>query len=178
MAKTKVDEWDTVPANNADIDGISILGTAPASNMDNALRELMAQVRATPLRESAPDMVTALGLGTAPLFYDDAATLFADTALTYSDVAAGQIIRTSADGFAYEVAASGATDHHVTTGAADVVKLTSSRKQMAIASMLSARLVEIWLLMNRRLRRRFQPPLPLAGTQFCSARKTTTLTIL
>ncbi len=61
MAKTKVDEWDTVPANNADIDGISILGTAPASNMDNALRELMAQIRATPLREDAADMVTALG---------------------------------------------------------------------------------------------------------------------
>jgi len=50
----------------------------------------------------------------------DVATLLADTALTYTaaqpgTVAAGDIIRTRAEGFAYSVAASGATDQHVTT---------------------------------------------------------------
>ena len=50
----------------------------------------------------------------------DVATLLADTALTYTasqpaTVTAGDIIRTRAEGFAYEVAASGATDHHRTT---------------------------------------------------------------
>jgi hypothetical protein len=45
----------------------------------------------------------------------DVATLLADTALTYSNVSAGDIVRTRAEGFAYAVAASGATDHHITT---------------------------------------------------------------
>lgn len=50
----------------------------------------------------------------------DKATLLADTTLTYTaaqpgTVTAGDVIRTRAEGFAYEVAASGATDHHVET---------------------------------------------------------------
>lgn len=50
----------------------------------------------------------------------DVATLLADTTLTYTSaqpgtVVAGDVVRTRAEGFAYEVAASGATDHHVIT---------------------------------------------------------------
>jgi hypothetical protein len=50
----------------------------------------------------------------------DVATLLADTTLTYTaaqpgTVAVGDIVRTRAEGFAYQVAASGASDHHVTT---------------------------------------------------------------
>ena len=51
---------------------------------------------------------------------DDVAALLADTSLTYTagqpgTVTAGDIIRTRVEGFAYEVAASGAGDAHVTT---------------------------------------------------------------
>ena len=87
MAKTKVDEWDTVPENNADVDGISILGTAPASNMDNALREVMSQIRATPLRQDAADMRTALGAQTLD------ATL---TSLSGLSLAAGDVLYATA----------------------------------------------------------------------------------
>jgi hypothetical protein len=50
----------------------------------------------------------------------DVPTLLADETLTYtagqiSTVTAGDIVRTRAEGFSYEVAASDATDHHVTT---------------------------------------------------------------
>lgn len=45
----------------------------------------------------------------------DVATLLADTALTYTNAPAGTVVRTRAEGFAYEVAATGALDHHVTT---------------------------------------------------------------
>ena len=52
----------------------------------------------------------------------DVATLLADTQFTYASgvpnttqVVAGDILRTLEEGFAYEVAASGATDQHVTT---------------------------------------------------------------
>lgn len=50
---------------------------------------------------------------------DDVAALLADTTLAYgpgaAHVQAGDIVRTRAEGFAYEVAASGATDHHIAT---------------------------------------------------------------
>lgn len=50
---------------------------------------------------------------------DDVAALLADTSLTYgpgaAHVQAGDIVRTRAEGFAYEVANPGATDHHVVT---------------------------------------------------------------
>lgn len=42
--------------------------------------------------------------------------LLADTVRTYSNTTAGDYIRTRSEGFAYKVATSGATDHHVTTG--------------------------------------------------------------
>ena len=51
---------------------------------------------------------------------DTVSALIADTSLTYtpaqpSTVSAGDYVRTRAEGFAYQVAASAATDHHVTT---------------------------------------------------------------
>lgn len=51
--------------------------------------------------------------------FKDLPTLLANTSLVYgsgaSKVAAGDVIRTRAEGFSYQVAASGATDHHLTT---------------------------------------------------------------
>lgn len=47
--------------------------------------------------------------------FANVAALMADTTLTYSTVTAGDIVRTRSEGFAYQVAASGATDHHVVT---------------------------------------------------------------
>jgi hypothetical protein len=43
MAKTSVLDWDTTAGNNTDVGAISIQGTAPVSNFDNALREFMAE---------------------------------------------------------------------------------------------------------------------------------------
>tara|TARA_R110002110_G_scaffold37601_2_gene124026 strand:- start:4734 stop:5798 length:1065 start_codon:yes stop_codon:yes gene_type:complete len=44
MPKTKLTDFDVTAANNSDINSISTLGTAPASNFDDAFRELMAQI--------------------------------------------------------------------------------------------------------------------------------------
>jgi hypothetical protein len=59
----------------------------------------------------------------------DVPTLLADTALTYTagqpgTVADGDIIRTRAEGFSYEVAATGATDQHVTTAGGVKLRVT------------------------------------------------------
>ena len=47
MAKNKVSEWDGEnPANNTDIGGISIAEGCPPSNINNAIRMSMTQVKA------------------------------------------------------------------------------------------------------------------------------------
>ena len=63
------------------------------------------------------------------------AALLADTALSYSNVTAGDVIRTRAEGFAYEVAPSSATNHHVTTSGG--VKLRVLPGQNGFASLLA-----------------------------------------
>lgn len=44
MAKNAVTDWDTTAANNTDVGGVNIQGSAPVSNMDDALRTIMAQI--------------------------------------------------------------------------------------------------------------------------------------
>lgn len=44
MAKDAITDYSATASNNTDIGGISILGSAPVSNFDGGLRELMAQL--------------------------------------------------------------------------------------------------------------------------------------
>lgn len=55
--------------------------------------------------------------------YNTVALLLADTTLTYSTIDAGDYINVRDGGYVYKVAAAGASDHHLTTGAGGVVKL-------------------------------------------------------
>ena len=45
MSKQKISQWDVNPANNTDIGGINIAENCPPSNINNAIREVMAQVK-------------------------------------------------------------------------------------------------------------------------------------
>jgi len=45
MAKTKISEWSAIAANNTDINGIDIAEGCAPSGINNAIRELMAQVK-------------------------------------------------------------------------------------------------------------------------------------
>jgi hypothetical protein len=45
MAKNKVSEWDSVASNNIVINGININENCPPSAVNNAIREMMAQIR-------------------------------------------------------------------------------------------------------------------------------------
>jgi hypothetical protein len=45
MPKNKVSEWSPTPSNNTDIGGINIAEGCPPSGINNAIRELMAQVK-------------------------------------------------------------------------------------------------------------------------------------
>jgi hypothetical protein len=67
MAKTKISEFDSNPVNNTDIDGINLAeGMAPGL-VNNAIRELMAQLKDFQAGTAGDNLrVTALGVGTAP----------------------------------------------------------------------------------------------------------------
>ena len=45
MAKNKISEWSTTASNNTDIGGINIAEGCAPSGINNAIRELMAQVK-------------------------------------------------------------------------------------------------------------------------------------
>jgi hypothetical protein len=45
MPKVKISEWSETPANNTDIDGINIAEGCAPSGINNAIRELMSQVK-------------------------------------------------------------------------------------------------------------------------------------
>ena len=45
MAKNKISEFSSTPANNTDIGGINIAEGCPPSSINNAIRELMAQLK-------------------------------------------------------------------------------------------------------------------------------------
>ncbi len=91
MAKNSVDDWSGTASSNEDIGGISILGTAPASNMDNALREMMAQIAATPLAQSASTMLTNLGATATGISALSAANTYALRALTEPSIILSQV---------------------------------------------------------------------------------------
>ena len=45
MAKTKISEWSTTPSSNSDIDGINIAEGCAPSGINDAIRDMMAQIR-------------------------------------------------------------------------------------------------------------------------------------
>jgi hypothetical protein len=45
MAKTKISEWSATPANNTDIDNINIAEGCAPSGINDAIREMMAQIK-------------------------------------------------------------------------------------------------------------------------------------
>lgn len=65
MARAKVDQYSTNPDANTDVGGINIGEGSLARDSNNAKRQLMAHIAATPLREDPADMRTALGANNA-----------------------------------------------------------------------------------------------------------------
>ena len=86
MPKTKVSEWSSTPANNTDIGGINIAEGCAPSGINNAIRELMAQVKDMQSGTDADNFVvggnlsvTGTATGVTPT-YGDSTTKFATTA--------------------------------------------------------------------------------------------------
>jgi len=64
MAKTKISEFDTNPDNNTEIDGINIAENCPPATINNAIRELMAQLKDFQAGNQASNQLLAAGGGT------------------------------------------------------------------------------------------------------------------
>ena len=62
MPITSVDGWSTTANLNSDVNGNSIAENCSPAGINNAMREIMAQVAATPLAETAATMRTNLGV--------------------------------------------------------------------------------------------------------------------
>ena len=100
MAKNKVSEWSSTPANNTDIGGINIAEGCAPSGINNAIRELMSQVKDMQSGTDADNFTiggnlsvtgtTALtGSATAPTAtFGDSTTKVATTAFVQAALAA------------------------------------------------------------------------------------------
>ena len=108
MSKDKVSEWSSTPSNNTDIGGINIAEGCAPSGINNAIRELMAQVKDMQSGTDSDNFtvggnltVTGTATGTTPATNDDS-TKFATTAWVKDVVlpdpgSNGVIVRTAAN---------------------------------------------------------------------------------
>lgn len=94
MAKNKISEFSSTPANNTDIAGINIAEGCAPSGINNAIRELMAQLKDQQSGTDGDDftvggnlVVTGTATGSTPTF-GDSTTKFATTAFVQAALAA------------------------------------------------------------------------------------------
>ena len=94
MPKNKVSEWSSTPSNNTDIGGINIAEGCAPSGINNAIRELMAQVKDMQAGTDADNFtvggnltVTGTATGVTATF-GDSTTKFATTAFVQAALAA------------------------------------------------------------------------------------------
>ena len=80
MAKTSVDQWSTTAADNTDVGGIDIDENCLAGNINNAIREMMAQVSTDVAISTGATTISGAWTFTADAtFNDDVQVLFGDT---------------------------------------------------------------------------------------------------
>lgn len=99
MAKNSVSDWDATASNNLDVGGVNIGEGCPAANINNALREIMAQVK-TFYGDAALDA----DIGTTIQAYDAALASIASGTADLSSLAV------SGDSDLTNITASGDTD--------------------------------------------------------------------
>ncbi len=94
MPKNKVSEWSSTPSNNTDIGNINIAEGCAPSGINNAIRELMAQVKDMQAGTDADNFavggnltVTGTATGVTATF-GDSTTKFATTAFVQAALAA------------------------------------------------------------------------------------------
>jgi hypothetical protein len=112
MAKTKISEWSSTPANNTDIDSINIAEGCAPSGINDAIRELMSQVKDL-YSGTTGDAIGVAGGGTGQSSYTNGQLLIGNTTgntLTKATLTAGTGISITNGGGSISIAASGGGD--------------------------------------------------------------------
>lgn len=107
-------------------EGYTVVGTGTGLAQGPSVGEISgaeANAAAAVAARTGAETAQAAAEAAVKLFFDTTPDLLGDTALDYTQVSEGDYIQTRKEGFAYRVAASGAVDHQLTTGAGGVVKL-------------------------------------------------------
>jgi hypothetical protein len=98
MPKNKISEFSSTPANNTDIAGINIAEGCAPSGINNAIRELMAQLKDQQAGTDGDNftvggnlVVTGTATGATPTVSDDS-TKFATTAFVRDIIPSGVIV--------------------------------------------------------------------------------------
>ena len=98
MPKNKISEFSSTPANNTDIGGINIAEGCAPSGINNAIRELMAQLKDQQAGTDGDNftvggnlVVTGTATGSTPSVSDDS-TKFATTAFVRDIIPSGVIV--------------------------------------------------------------------------------------
>ena len=122
MAKTKISEFSSTPANNTDIDGINIAEGCAPSGINDAIRELMAQLKDLQAGLSGDTLaIAAGGTGAATFAAAGLTTLTGSETLTNKTVEAG----TFTNGYTEElVSASTSTAYTINLANGSVQYLT------------------------------------------------------
>ena len=98
MAKTKISEFDSTPANNTDIDSINIAEGCAPSGINNAIRELMSQLKDQQTGASGDNFTVGGNLAVTGTSTFTGATTFSSTVVlsTALPVASGGTAATTA----------------------------------------------------------------------------------
>lgn len=115
MPKNKVSDWSSTPANNTDIGGINIAEGCAPSGINNAIRELMAQVKDLQTGSDSDNLVVGGGL-----------TVSGATVLSGTVVASGAVTFSSNVVLSGTVTMSGTNNIGATTTSSTIISGTAT----------------------------------------------------
>jgi len=153
MAKNKISEWDATASGNTDVGGININEGCPPSTINNALREIMAQVKDQQTGYDNDNFTvggnltvdgtsTLTGIVTAPTqLPEDNSTRVATTAYVQTKTAA---LGTMSTQNANAVAITGGTLAGVTVGGVTIGTNASGTKTVSTSSPTGGSDGDIW----------------------------------
>jgi hypothetical protein len=153
MAKNKISEWDATASGNTDVGGININEGCPPSTINNALREIMAQVKDQQTGYDNDNFTvggnltvdgtsTLTGIVTAPTqLPEDNSTRVATTAYVQTKTAA---LGTMSTQNANAVAITGGTLAGVTVGGVTIGTNASGTKTVSTSAPTGGSDGDIW----------------------------------
>lgn len=147
MAKNKISEWSSTPANNTDVGGIDISEGCAPSGINNAIREMMAQVKDMITGADGDNLsvggnltVTGTASGTTPA-PEDNSTNFATTAYVQTKVGT---LGTMASQNSDNVSITGGTLSNVTVSGTNVGTNASGNRTVSTSTPTGGSDGDIW----------------------------------